>query len=260
MKPLIYLIIVLLTFLSIAQGQERDSLIIEGANIDSGAAAANVRIWAVTFDSVYAYAVNLRWYAPYGGVSLSPSINYSPPLPNWDILYDSLNIDFNYISLLGFEGLDTLNEAPIFTNGQRINIITLHFIIAPGTPPQTVDIDTLGAFSFGNNPVFVPGQIIIGPLAAADGNQIPKQFTLLQNYPNPFNAQTTISYNLPEAGSVTLTIYDIMGQKVATLVEGIEQAGEHQAVWDAGDVTSGVYFYIIQMGNFRQSRGCMFLK
>jgi hypothetical protein len=80
----------------------------------------------------------------------------------------------------------------------------------------------------------------------------PTQFTLLQNYPNPFNAQTTISYTLSQAGPVTLSIYNIMGQKVATLFDGMQQAGEHKVIWDAKDVTSGVYFGRLEAG--RESR------
>ncbi len=65
---------------------------------------------------------------------------------------------------------------------------------------------------------------------------------IMHNYPNPFNAQTTISYHLPEASPVSLSIYNILGQKVATLVDGIQQAGEHKVVWDAAKIASGLYF------------------
>jgi hypothetical protein len=81
----------------------------------------------------------------------------------------------------------------------------------------------------------------------------PDQLQLLQNYPNPFNTQTTISYSLPQAGPVTLSIYNIMGQKVAVLFDGEQQAGEHKVVWDTGDVTSGVYFGRLESGNNNQN-------
>ena len=75
-----------------------------------------------------------------------------------------------------------------------------------------------------------------------DGIRPLDQFSLHPSYPNPFNAQTTISYSLPESGPVTLTIYNLLGQKVATLFDGIQTAGEHKVVWDAQKQPSGVYF------------------
>jgi hypothetical protein len=74
---------------------------------------------------------------------------------------------------------------------------------------------------------------------------IPKEFGLTQNYPNPFNAQTTIQYALPKESEVRLEVYDILGKRVATLVDGIVPAGFHRIVWDASWQASGVYFYKI---------------
>jgi len=66
--------------------------------------------------------------------------------------------------------------------------------------------------------------------------------SFLTAYPNPFNSSTAISYSLAAAGHVVLSIYNIMGQKVATLFSGVQQAGEHKVVWDAAGTPSGVYF------------------
>lgn len=70
----------------------------------------------------------------------------------------------------------------------------------------------------------------------------PSQFTLHQNFPNPFNAATSLKYTLDQADYVTLTIYNILGQRVAILFDGFQQAGEHAVTWDASDYPSGVYF------------------
>jgi len=78
----------------------------------------------------------------------------------------------------------------------------------------------------------------IEPLA-----DIPTSFGISQNYPNPFNAATTINYQLPSGGNVTLEIYNLMGQKVATLINGQMDAGYHSVNWDASQYSSGVYFY-----------------
>jgi len=83
---------------------------------------------------------------------------------------------------------------------------------------------------------------------------------LLQNHPNPFNAQTTIEYELPEAGLVRIDIYDMLGRKIKTLVDEEKQAGQHQFVWDASRYSSGVYFYRIEAGNFTETRRMILLK
>ena len=71
---------------------------------------------------------------------------------------------------------------------------------------------------------------------------VPRQFALAQNYPNPFNATTVIHYSLSDPSNVTIDIYDILGRKVATLVQGEQQAGEYRITWQANDQPSGVYF------------------
>ena len=71
---------------------------------------------------------------------------------------------------------------------------------------------------------------------------LPYRLLMMQNYPNPFNATTTIRYILPQEGDVSLSIYNILGQRLAILFEGSQQAGEHTIVWDASAYPSGVYF------------------
>lgn len=73
--------------------------------------------------------------------------------------------------------------------------------------------------------------------------QFPASFTLSQNYPNPFNSQTVISYTLPEPSHVTLSVYNLLGQKIATLVDEHQPAGEHNVSWVAHELPSGIYFY-----------------
>jgi hypothetical protein len=85
-------------------------------------------------------------------------------------------------------------------------------------------------------------------------------FALIQNYPNPFNPSTTIRYELPVTSKVTIAIYNVLGQKVRTLVNEIQNAGPQLQVWnsksDAGsNVASGVYFYRIQTHGLSGSSG-----
>ncbi len=74
-------------------------------------------------------------------------------------------------------------------------------------------------------------------------HRLPDKYILAQNYPNPFNAKTSITYQVPKASDVKLEVYNLCGQKVATLVNGIQTAGRHSVVWDASGAASGVYFY-----------------
>jgi parallel beta-helix repeat protein len=89
---------------------------------------------------------------------------------------------------------------------------------------------------------------------------IPRQFLLLQNYPNPFNASTVIEYQVPVHGHVKLEIYNLFGQKVATLVDSKQQAGYRTVLWDASRVSSGLYFYKLTAGDFSETRRMMLVK
>jgi len=88
---------------------------------------------------------------------------------------------------------------------------------------------------------------------------IPKQFDLSQNYPNPFNPETVIEYQLPKEASVRLQVYNLLGQHIRTLVDEQKEAGYHQVKWDGKDasgkqVTSGMYIYAIEAGDFRMTK------
>ena len=101
------------------------------------------------------------------------------------------------------------------------------------------------------------------PVAKTDLSS--NQYPLAQNYPNPFNPETDISYNLPQGCHVKLSVFNIMGQKVRTLVDEYQTAGHKTVQWDARDhigeeVASGVYFYRLQAGEYSQVRKMLMLK
>jgi hypothetical protein len=83
-----------------------------------------------------------------------------------------------------------------------------------------------------------------------DDNQLPKIYSLEQNYPNPFNPATVIKYNIPEAQSVMLKVYNILGQEVATLVNEVQNPGTYQVTFDASRLASGLYIYRLQAGSY----------
>jgi hypothetical protein len=88
----------------------------------------------------------------------------------------------------------------------------------------------------------------------------PKTFLLEQNYPNPFNPSTTISYQLPVASEVKLEVYDVLGKKIATLVNERQSAGSYQVVWNASGLSSGTYFYRLQAGTFVETKKMIMVK
>ena len=89
---------------------------------------------------------------------------------------------------------------------------------------------------------------------------IPGSYQLYAAYPNPFNAVTTIGYQLPEISQVVLTIYDIQGREVITLVKGKKPAGRYTVRWNADKFSSGIYFYKLQTENFIQARKLALVK
>jgi len=91
-------------------------------------------------------------------------------------------------------------------------------------------------------------------------NNIPESFILEQNYPNPFNATTVISWQLAVGNWVKLSVYDLAGREVAVLVNEHQAAGHHQIKFNASNLASGGYFYLLKAGKFVQIRKALLLK
>lgn len=104
---------------------------------------------------------------------------------------------------------------------------------------------------YGDNPL-----VGIAPI----GYSIPKSYSLMQNYPNPFNPTTSIRFNLPKSGFVILKIYDVTGRLINEPVNEVMNAGEFEINWDAGNMSSGIYFYRLLSGEFSDSKKMIFVK
>ncbi len=130
----------------------------------------------------------------------------------------------------------------IFVNGTRVYPEITWNIIG-----DCVDISTLYTKGGGSSPV------------------VPDRYSLAQNYPNPFNPSTVIKFNLPQPGNAEVAVYNTLGQKVATLVNGYFDAGEYETTWNGLDdngqkVSSGVYLYRLQTDNYEETQKMILAK
>ncbi len=129
-------------------------------------------------------------------------------------------------------------------------------ISSHGVYVYDLESDPLLKIASGLYPIWVvEEELIVG-----SSHTVPSIVNLSQNYPNPFNPVTTISYQLPRSAYVELSIYNIVGQLVETLLNEPKNAGYHTVTWDASGVGSGVYFYRIKAGTFSTVKKCVVLK
>lgn len=91
-------------------------------------------------------------------------------------------------------------------------------------------------------------------------NIIPKEYALFQNYPNPFNPETSIKFDVPSAGDIKLSVFDITGREVNVLVNEKLNAGTYSVKWNGAQFASGIYFYRVQAGSFVQTRKMVLIK
>ena len=120
---------------------------------------------------------------------------------------------------------------------------------------KTALIATANGYLF----AYKPG-VVVSVDEEDDFKLMPYEFKLSQNYPNPFNPSTTIKWQQPELEFVTLNIYDLLGNEIATLVNKELTAGNHETVFDASRFSSGVYFYQLKAGSFVQTKKMILLK
>ncbi len=130
-----------------------------------------------------------------------------------------------------------------------------------GTTKDRVNNNTgiLGAISNDDSsePAWVETDLILN---VDDSKQSVQNFYLKQNYPNPFNSSTTINYNLPKTSKVQITIYNLLGQKVAELVNQRKPAGEHKTTWDAQNLPSGLYVTALKTNSVTIRRKMLLIK
>jgi hypothetical protein len=130
------------------------------------------------------------------------------------------------------------------------------------TPGDLSEIAVVGNYAITANGNFVGAYDCSEVLATPEHNPevVPQSVELHPCYPNPFNPSTTISFSLPNVQRVSLTIYNLAGQTVETLLEGRQSAGRHQVEFNGAGLSSGMYFYMLQTGEYTATRKMMLLK
>ena len=181
-----------------------------------------------------------------------------PPPLNWVSIEDERNLNGDYT--VPVRSAELLNNKFIEHTYYIPDII--HSALPSGQP--TLEI-LLGIFSDPPNTYFP--QYADPPPSyqhlitdVEDETEILNSFYLLQNFPNPFNPSTTIGYQLPVAGNVTLRLYDVLGNEIATLVNEEKLAGVYELTFYAGNLPSGVYFYQLQSNGFVESKKMILLR
>jgi hypothetical protein len=156
-------------------------------------------------------------------------------------------------------------------------VAELHFILDPGV--NSVEINPIemefphhsltyyfNDYSNGRPEVrSVHPEVEAGQVFFANPTAVPTQFALRQNSPNPFNPSTKIAYDLPSAGDVQISVFNVLGQHVKDLVSGYREAGSYDVIWNGKDnadqrVASGVYFYRIKSDQFNETKKMLLLK
>ena len=189
-----------------------------------------------------------------------------------------------YPEMKGIGGTTPWNPpAPVYLDGESGLLHSKYILIDPDFPSSDPIVET-GSFNFstaattGNDENFL---LIYDSLVANQYLQdfakrytlaggtikvemissvIPDNFLLSQNYPNPFNPRTEISYEVPAAKLVKLTVYNILGKEMAELVNERQSPGKYKVSFDASNLTSGVYFYTLSTDNFTETKRMILLK
>ena len=171
----------------------------------------------------------------------------------------------------GWEGEGNINVDPLFRDPENGDFHLMSAACGDAYDSPCIDtgspaiIDSLLDCSWGLGTVLSDMGAYGGGDSATVGvmdnhPRVPDRFALLQNYPNPFNARTVIRYSLPSESDVSIQIFDILGRRVETLVQGEQRAGYHQITWHAGEKSSGIYFYRIQAGEHSETRKMLLIR
>ncbi|GAB4368258.1 MAG: hypothetical protein Kow0042_09320 [Calditrichia bacterium] len=234
--------------------------------------AADVRLWTITSHifSVDSLGKTDMWLYLYYSASLDTVVQvifwgeipvstgfmgYSPP--------DTSSIPANWLNSDLAIAVAEANGGAVYRNSNQDVFVMAHLSRwFQGANPDL----TVWEFRYTSStaPEFIilvdaiSGNVV--GLESVEGNPLPEEYSLYQNYPNPFNPVTTIRYELPVSAHVKLQIFDLLGREVATLVDDNQPAGSYEIRWDAREYPSGLYFYHLVSGQFRETKKMLLIR
>lgn len=151
----------------------------------------------------------------------------------------------------GFMTCNSCHDSHMKLDDNDLAAVTLDFVCLPCHQNETLE----WAASYADS---IQQKGLVSSIETA--TSLPTVFALEQNYPNPFNPRTTIKYSLPKATHVRLTVYNVVGQEVAVLVDGEMIAGNHRVVFTARNVASGLYLYRLETDGFVTTKKMLVMK
>jgi len=151
---------------------------------------------------------------------------------------------YEYKFAVMYSGADTINGGFEPLNNEFADTL-VHTVLLVDGPPIVI-----------NNLFGDPNPVSVERI----DNLLPSDYQLEQNYPNPFNPSTKIRYSIPEHSSVTLKVFNLLGEEIETLVNAEQSVGIYEATFDASNLSSGIYFYTLQTDNFSSSKKMILIK
>jgi hypothetical protein len=190
-----------------------------------------------------------------------------------DLYYDDTNNNnclvrigsTNYNTLADWQAtlndLHSYDEMPHFVEPYlHIDSTIATYLESRGTPIAGIDKDFDGQTRHATTPDIGADEFNGIVVSVEEELTLPTEYVLEQNYPNPFNPSTVISYQLPVSSDVTLKIFDVLGNEVATLVDEYKPAGSYEVEFDASRLASGIYFYQLKAGEYTAVKKMLLIK
>lgn len=206
-------------------------------------------------------------------ITIGQTINYTVTITGGTLTAGGTNIAASLGSLTAMAGLKKVVDELTHTSPKSptAGVVTFDFSYTAPSETGTVTLYANGNSVNGNGSAsgdqwnFAPNKVItVNPIVNIDDAGSVLAFELEQNYPNPFNPSTVINYQTKSGGFVTLKVHNITGKEIAELVNEVKSAGTHSVAFNAGEIngglSSGIYFYTLQSGNFKDAKKMILAK